>query len=598
MRGESPPAQQALENLSETAARLSACKDRESIARELLQAAGELFGVKAGAIYVPRDAPARLWERVGSLGEPAPAAMALPEETLRALPEDWSQTGSAQRLLAGTVNPSTGQSLAKLFEPFHGGLVIPLAAAERLEALLLLGPLAESSWREGEWHGGLAALAQQGAMALYSVRLASELQALREELDRKILQLLTLFEVGREIHSFAHWELLTKNILYTAMGNLGIREGALLAPQRPGEPLRIWHSRGMPMGRLAEDFHLPAQDPLVKHLGKVRRALERGAVEQSFPHNRVLKLAFEVLLPGISSHGVEFVLLLGHKLSGKPLSPDELEYLMILCGQAAVVFENQELVRRSIERERLAAVGQALAGLSHDFRGILQGFDGASRHLGKLLERVREGRSIDAAKLDKWWGLLCSSERRLTDLVQDILEYSKPREPVREACSINALIEELVRQRREELARRKIHLELDLAPSLPPVEADTTRLYRVLANLFDNACDAVSAGTGRIEVRTRMQPDAVTVEVKDNGVGIAPENLPRLFDPLFTTKKGSEGTGFGLANVKKIVEEHRGHIEISSQAGRGSVFRIAIPLEAASRGLEAAARRDKKNEKA
>ncbi|HEQ60060.1 MAG TPA: hypothetical protein ENN74_00460, partial [Firmicutes bacterium] len=524
MRGESLPAQQAFERLSETAARLSACRDRESIAQELLRAAGELFGVKSGAMYIPPNTPEGLWERVGSSGESAPATMALPEETLRELSDCALQPDCAERLLASVVSPSTGQSLVEPLEPFHGGMVVPVTAAERLEAILLLGPPAESSGREGEWRGGLTALAQQGAMALYSVRLASELQDLREELDRKVLQLLTLFEVGREIHSFAHWELLTKNILYTAMGNLGIREGALLAPQRPGEPFRIWHSRGMPMGSLAEDFHLPALDPLVKHLGKVRRALERRVVEQSFPHNRILKLAFEVLLPGISSHGVEFVLLLGRKLSGKPLGPDELEYLMILCGQAAVVFENQELVRRSIERERLAAVGQALAGLSHDFRGILQGFDGASRHLGKLLERVREGRSIDAAKLDKWWGLLCSSERRLTDLVQDILEYSKPREPVREACSINALIEELVRQRKEELARRRIRLELDLAPSLPPVEADTTRLYRVLANLFDNACDAVSAGTGRIEVRTRMQPDAVTVEVKDNGVGIAPEN--------------------------------------------------------------------------
>jgi len=262
------------------------------------------------------------------------------------------------------------------------------------------------------------------------------------------------------------------------------------------------------------------------------------------------------------------------------------------------VFDNQELVRQDIERERLAAVGEALAGLSHDLRGILHGFGGASRHLGKVVDQLCDGQVVDVDKLGKWWGLLCSNQKRLTDLAEDVLEYSRRREPVRETCQLNDLVRELVRQRQEELSRRKIEVHLDLAPSLPTFEADTTRLFRALANLLENACDAVSADTGRIELRTRMQPDAVTVEVKDNGGGIAPEHLPRLFDPLFTTKKGSEGTGFGLANVKKIVEEHRGRVQVSSRPGMGSVFRIEIPLTDSSRRLEAATKQQVSDEKA
>ncbi len=425
----------------------------------------------------------------------------------------------------------------------------------------------------------------------------SALEELREELDRKVLQLLTLFEIGREIHSFANWDLLTKNTLYTAMGNLGLREGALLAPQRPGEPLRILHARGICSESQLNAFTLHLQDPLLEHLAEVRRALKRSEIEQSFPHHGILRLSFDVLLPGISSQDVEFVLLLGAKLNHQPLSADETEYLMILCGQAAVVFENRELMRQNIESERLAAVGQALAGLSHDFRGILNGFTGASRHLGRLVEQLGEGQTVDVDKLKKWWEILRASEKRLSDLIGDVLEYSKSREPVRETCQINDLLRELVRQRQEEFSKRKIQVELDLAGTLPALEADSTRLFRAFSNLVDNACDAVSVDRGRIALRTRMQADVLTVEVKDNGMGIAPEHLCRLFDPLFTTKKGSEGTGFGLANVKKIVEEHQGRVRVISKPGAGSVFRVEIPLQEASRRLESAAREQAPGEK-
>jgi len=115
-------------------------------------------------------------------------------------------------------------------------------------------------------------------------------------------------------------------------------------------------------------------------------------------------------------------------------------------------------------------------------------------------------------------------------------------------------------------------------------------VYRALNNLVDNAAEAVMPGTGKIEIRTRMQLDAVFIEVRDNGMGIEARHRPLLFDPLFSTKKGSKGTGFGLANVKKIAEEHGGRIEVESQPGHGSVFRLGIPIRDSSRLLEAGAR--------
>jgi len=226
---------------------------------------------------------------------------------------------------------------------------------------------------------------------LERIELAGRLIRLREELDRKVLQLVTLFETGREIHSFANWELLTKNILFSAMGNLGIREGGLLAPKAPEPTFHVWQSRGLRPERMVERFEMQSRDPLLDYLDSRRRAVLRREIEQEFEKHPILLLAFEVLIPGVGEKKCEFLLLLGNKLNRTAYSPEELEYLSILCSQAAVVFENRELVRQNIQSERLAAIGQALAGLSHDFRGVLNGLSGASRHLAKIVEQITAG---------------------------------------------------------------------------------------------------------------------------------------------------------------------------------------------------------------
>jgi len=151
-------------------------------------------------------------------------------------------------------------------------------------------------------------------------------------------------------------------------------------------------------------------------------------------------LAFGVLICGLSSRGVEFLLILGDKLNHSRFTEDEIGYLSILCGQAAVVFENRDLVRQNIQAERLAAIGQALAGLGHDFRGVLNGLSGASRHLAKMVAQISEGQSVDGELLRRWWSVIRANEKRLNDLVDEIVEYSKPRVAVREPCQLNQLI--------------------------------------------------------------------------------------------------------------------------------------------------------------
>lgn len=460
---------------------------------------------------------------------------------------------------------------------FAGGYLVYLRSRSTLEGVLLLGrSRTRPEWADWEslWLRRMAALAGQ---TLKLARLEQERHQLRQELDRKVLQLLTLFESGKEIHSFSKWEMLTKNVLYTAMGNLGVRDGYLLTPQEVSGAFRMAQVRQASPRNDLEDICISAKDFLLGKLMELRRAIRRHEIETLFPEHPILQQDFDVLIPGVSSRGIEFIMLLGNRLTPDAFTPDEMEYLSILGAQAAVVFENRDLVHQNIRAERLAAIGQALAALSHDFRGVLNGLSGASRHLGKLVSRMADGQEVDAHRLEKWWEVIRANEKRLANLVENIVEYSKPRTPLREPCQINQMILELAAQREEECRKRKVELRLELDPTLPDVLVDSTRIYRALFNLLNNAFEAVESGKGRIVIRTIWKEPFIEIHLEDNGEGIAPENLEVLFDPLFTTRKGSTGTGFGLANVKKIIEEHEGVVAVRSELNQGSRFCLKIP---------------------
>jgi signal transduction histidine kinase len=144
------------------------------------------------------------------------------------------------------------------------------------------------------------------------------------------------------------------------------------------------------------------------------------------------------------------------------------------------------------------------------------------------------------------------------------------------------LLEPQLRQNRVELAR-------EYAADLPRVYGNAGKLQQIFTNLLLNARDAIPDG-GRITLRAQMSDDrdALTVEVEDNGIGIAPENVARIYDPFFTTKGVGRGTGLGLAVSYGIVQEHSGHIAVESAPGRGTTFRITLPTASAHTRLQAA----------
>ncbi len=227
--------------------------------------------------------------------------------------------------------------------------------------------------------------------------------------------------------------------------------------------------------------------------------------------------------------------------------------------------------------ERLVLLGQLAAGVAHELNTPLSVILGYTQLLLKRDDLTREA-AHDLRLVEK-------HARAARRIVEGLRHLVHPLPLRREVCDVNRLIQDTLAAVEPDWASRKIRLHLSLDPSLPPLFADPLRLGQALRNLIDNAVDAMPQG-GTLTITTRgvkgqgepeslPTPDLVEVTITDTGVGIPPEHLPRIFEPFFTTKPA--GLGLGLGFIARIVEEHKGRIEVESQVGQGTTFRLLLP---------------------
>ena len=255
------------------------------------------------------------------------------------------------------------------------------------------------------------------------------------------------------------------------------------------------------------------------------------------------------------------------------LTDDELSLLAAIGRQAALAVEDHRYQEAFVKAERLAAVGQTIAILSHHIKNILQGVRGGSYLIDNGL------RDDDLEMVEQGWSVVDRNQNRIFDLVNDLLTLSKERQPKLEAGSVNEVvldIHDLMRGRAEEL---QVGLQLALADELPTATFDQEGIHRAVLNVVVNALDALNGHeNGIVELRTGQSSDGVEVwiEVADNGPGIPDDQLEAMFN-IFESTKGSAGTGIGLAVSQKILHEHGGDIEVESQLNRGSRFRLTWP---------------------
>lgn len=259
-------------------------------------------------------------------------------------------------------------------------------------------------------------------------------------------------------------------------------------------------------------------------------------------------------------------------MSTRPFSKADLELLSAIARVVGVAVENARLYQENVQQERLAAIGEATAGLGHCIKNILTGIRGGGEFVNMALEKK------DLKYLERGWPILMRSIERIDNLVLNMLSFSKDRTPEKTMTDVNQIARDTAEMVRKRAEKSGIELVVDTDFSGTAV-VDGRDIYRVVLNLVVNAVEACeSKGGGKVTVQVRCAEDGCTIKVSDTGCGIAPEILPKL-SQAFVSTKGSSGTGLGLACSYKIVREHGGRVDVTSELGKGTSFTVFLPGE-------------------
>lgn len=253
---------------------------------------------------------------------------------------------------------------------------------------------------------------------------------------------------------------------------------------------------------------------------------------------------------------------------------DELLSLLVAVGrQVALAIENHHYQLALVKAERLGAMGQTIAILSHHIKNILQGVRGGSYLVQMGLDDHNE------ETFRKGWGIVERNQNRIYNLVMDMLSFSKERQPAYSLSDLNSTLDEIRELMQGRADESGIKLEVKLAEGLPHSMFDAEGIHRAVLNILTNAFDAVEGQENpQVTLQSGMDPEhhRLIVTISDNGPGIPEEAIPKLFS-IFESTKGARGTGLGLAVSQKIIREHGGDISLTSREGVGTTFRLEWP---------------------
>jgi signal transduction histidine kinase len=271
---------------------------------------------------------------------------------------------------------------------------------------------------------------------------------------------------------------------------------------------------------------------------------------------------------------------------------DHLKLMIAIGHQAALAVEDTRYYSAMVQAERLAAIGQTIATLSHHIKNILQGIRGGSY----LIEMGLKDHDDDVTR--KGWNIVERNQNRISALVMDMLTFSKEREPDLMTANLNETIAEVVELMRVRADEAQVELLWRPGDPMPLLVFDPEGIHRAVLNVVTNAIDAVSdrETPGRVEVATEYLPQEklARITVVDNGPGIPDDQMEHLFSPFVSSKK-SRGTGLGLPVSQKILKEHGGQIIVNNDPGHGCRFTFELPalLPQASPETAAHAREEK-----
>jgi len=397
-----------------------------------------------------------------------------------------------------------------------------------------------------------------------------------------------LEEFSRHLVTIVDRERLLNMLAETIERSMGVKRISIFLYDPEKEVYDAALVLGLPEEILRRIF-FKSGDSFIRWLREKKEAVLQAELERLSQNpeeeealRKMKELQVELCLPLVFFHRLIGFINLGHKAGQQMYYREDLDLLNSLANQVAIAIENanlyenlkksQAIMRRA---DRLASLGTLTASLAHEIRNPLV----AIKTFTQLLPE-----RIDDEEFRNYFLNVASGEvDRLSSLVNELLNFARPSTPHLTGEDINAVIDKIEFLLLPEARKKNITLASKFASNLPPVLMDVEQMKQVLLNVILNAIEAIE-GTGEIWLETRLVNISrngkaerfIQIEVRDTGKGIPRENLERIFDPFFSTRPN--GSGLGLAISHQIVQEHGGFFDVESEVGKGTSFRIHIPL--------------------
>ena len=254
-----------------------------------------------------------------------------------------------------------------------------------------------------------------------------------------------------------------------------------------------------------------------------------------------------------------------------PIKRDDgsIPFVLEMCTD---ITEIKHLQKEKVEAERLAAVGQTVAGLAHGIKNIVMGLEGGMYVVNSGLKRN------DPERLRQGWTMLEEDITRISGFAKEFLDFSKGRVPNVSLADPNEIARKVAELFRDRASQGGIEIDTVLDPSVREAPLDAEGIHTCLTNLVSNAIDACemsdSDGKHRVVISTRDVGNRLVYEVADDGCGMDYDVQRKVFSSFFSTKASGKGTGLGLLTTRKVVQQHGGNVSFESEEGRGSVFRL------------------------
>ncbi|MBI3078806.1 MAG: GAF domain-containing protein [Deltaproteobacteria bacterium] len=444
---------------------------------------------------------------------------------------------------------------------------------------------------------GAAEVAEMGQILEAFNRLLEELRGTTRELENLVYKLATLSELTELASRIPNIGELLGLVLERAMRTVNATIGSIMLVEADGQTLRITASRGLEESVAAETV-LRVGEGIAGWVVQQGEPLLVDDIEQDSRFARANDPKYGggsfLCLPVRVKERVIGVINLAKKGDRGSFSPSDLQFLNTLLAHIGFAIENARLLEEArqaatrlgrvveeqqgqltlaeqqvLQAEKLAALGELVAGVAHEINNPLAVVIGAAELLApQVPEPLR-------ASLTR----ILEAGNRAGRIVEALLTFARRQTPERRCWNLPALVQEVLTLKAADLQLSHIAVELDLAPDLPAVWVDGGQIHQVLLNLINNAHQAMAGQPqgGRLRlVGTRLPPNSVRLVVEDSGPGIAAEHLPRVFDPFFTTK--GRGTGLGLSISYGIVQEHGGTLSVTSVPGEKTAFTIDLPV--------------------